>query len=286
MRIQKVTETELDYVCAICLDPSIGKKSRQTMQKGMTTRIRWIQQMLPKGLEIFIALEKPKPEKIKYKWAGELLHADLAVHGWVPKGLLECIPIEYALESVKGKKSLFIHCIWILPPFWHIGVAKGLIEAFLQKAQQVGGASVLAFEGDKWFGTSIKYMPTSFFERFGFKEVTRDGSRVLLYLDLGANEPPKLLSPKTRRYDEKDKITIDVLFNSQCPWSKLMIDSIKTNIKKYPKMAVNLVKTDNRNTIEEYGMARGICINGHPVIRRMASWNEIRSEVEKCFKRP
>lgn len=286
MRIKMAMEAELDYVCAICLDPSIGKKSRQTMQKGMAARIRWIKQMLPKGLEIFFALEKPKSEKIKYKWAGEMLHSDLAVHGWVPKGLLESVPIEYALEPVKGKKSLFINCIWILPPFWHMGVAKDLIESFIQRAQQVGGASVLAFEGDKWFGTSIKYMPASFFKRFGFKEVARDGSRVLLFLDLGANEPPKLLSPKTRRYDEKDEITIDVLFNSQCPWSKLMVDSLKTNIKKYPVMTVNLVKTDDRKTIEEFGMARGVCINGDPVIRRMASWNEIRSEVEKCLKRP
>ncbi|MFQ6125315.1 MAG: GNAT family N-acetyltransferase [Candidatus Heimdallarchaeota archaeon] len=217
MRIQKVTEEELDYVSAICLDPSIGKKNRHTMQKGMTARIRWIKQMLPKGLEIFIALEKPKLEKIKYKWAGEILHADLAVHGWVPKGLLESVPIEYALEPVTGKKCLFIHCIWILPPFWHTGVAKKLVEAFLQNAQQVGGASVLAYEGDKWFDTSIKYMPASFFERFGFEEVARDRSRVLLFLDLGIKEPPKLLSPKTKRYYEKDKITIDVLFNSQCP---------------------------------------------------------------------
>lgn len=284
MKVRKITEEELDYVSAICLDPSIGPRIRKAMQRGMTERTCWIRKMMQKGLEILVALEKPKLERIHYKWAGDMLHADLAVQGQVPKGLLESVPIEFALEPVKGKNSLFIDCVWVLPPFWHTGVAKHLMESFIHGAKQSGGASVLAYEGDKWFGTSIKCMPSSFFKRFGFKEVTRDESRILLFLDLGANEQPELIYPKTKPFDENNKIRIDVLFNSQCPWSKLMIDDIKENVKKYPEVTVNIIKSDDRETIGEFGISRGICINGKPVIKRMASWKEVRTEIEKAQK--
>lgn len=281
MKIQKITEEKLDYVRAICLDPSIDPQSRAAMQSGMTDRTCWIRKMMQKGLEILVALEKPKLERIHYKWAGDICHADLALHGLVPKGLLESVPIEFALEPVKGKKSLFIDCVWVLPPFWLTGVAKCLMKSFIHRAKQFGGASVLAYESDKWFGTSINYMPSSFFKRFGFKEVARDESRVLLFLDLGAGKQPTLIYPETKPLDENNKIMIDVLYNSQCPWSKWMVDIIKRNIKKYPRVALNIVNTDDRKVIEEFGMARGILINGKPVIKRMASWKEIRTEIEK-----
>jgi len=280
VKIQKITEDKLEYVPAICLDPSIGQRMREAMQSGMTDRICWIRKMMQRGLEILVALEKPRLKRIYYKWAGNMLHADLAVHGQVPKGLLESVPIEFALEPVKGKNSLFIDCVWVLPPFWHTEVAKCLIEPFIHRAKQFGGASVLAYEDDRWFGTSIKYMPASFFKRFGFKEVARDGSRVLLFLDLGAGVQPELIYPKPKPFDENNKVIIDAFFNSQCPWSRLMIDNIKRNVKKYPEVSVNIVNTDDRRTIEEFGLSRGVCINGKPVIKRMASWKEIRTEIQ------
>jgi len=281
VKIEKITEDGLDFVSAICLDPSIGPKKREAMQDAMADRTQWIRKMMQNGLEIFVALEKPRREGIHYKWAGDMFHSDLAVHGQVPKGLLELVPIESAPEPVKGENSLFIDCIWVLPPFWHTGVAKCLMESFIHRAKQFGGASVLAYEGDKWFGTSLKYMPSGFFERFGFKEVAKDGSRVLLFLDLGAGKPPTLIHPKTKPFNEKNKITIDALCNSQCPWSRWMIDQTKRNVKKYPRVNVNVVNSDDRKIIEEFGISRGICINGKPVIKRMASWKEIRTEIEK-----
>lgn len=281
MKIQKITEEELDYVQAICLDPSMGSQKSEAMRSGMTDRICWIRKMMQKGLEILVALEKPRLERIHYKWVGDMFHADLAVHGQVPKGLLESVPVEFALEPVKGKNSLFIDCIWVLPPFWRTGVAKCLMESFIYRAKQFGGAIVLAYEGDRWFGTSIKYMPSNFFEKFGFKEVDRDGSRVLLFLDLGANVQPRFIHPRARPFDEDNRIIIDVFFNSQCPWSSFMVDNIRRNVKKYPGVTVNIVKSDDRKTIEEFGISRGLCINGKPVIKRMASWKEIRTEIEE-----
>jgi len=283
VKIQKITEDGLDYVSVVCLDPSINPGQRKAMQDAMIARTHWIRKMMQRGLQILVAHEKPKRETIHYPWAGDISHADLAVHGNVPKGLLEFVPIELAPEPVKGENSLFIDCVWVLPPFWHTGVAKGLMKSFIREAKQYGGASVLAYEGDKWFGY-FEYMPSSFFKSFRFKEVSRDGSRVLLFLNLGAEKPPAFIYPKTRPLDKCDKIVMDALYNSQCPWSKWMIDKIRKNMKKHPRFAVNIVNTDNRKLLEEFGISRGICINGKPVIKRMASWNEIQTVIEKIQK--
>ena len=194
MQIHEVSTEELDYVTVICLDPSVPSKWREAMKTAMDAQIQWLKTMMHKGLQISVALEKPEnvinslgPKNAKF--------SEMTVHGNFPKGLIEYLPIEFAPEPVKGKKSLFIDCTWVLPPFWHTGVAKNLLERVIQNARHYGGVSVLAYEGDKWFGF-FDYMPVNFFKKFGFKEASRDGSRVLLHLDLGADELPSLIYPR------------------------------------------------------------------------------------------
>jgi len=77
-------------------------------------------------------------------------------------------------------------------------------------------------------------------------------------------------------------MVMDVFFNSQCPWSGWIVDKIKRNIKKYDAV-VNAINTDDRKVIEEYGMSRGVCINGVPIVKRMASWKEIESIVKQTI---
>jgi GNAT superfamily N-acetyltransferase len=273
MQIHEVSREEIDLVAAVCLDPSIPPKWREAMKPCMKIRKKWLEVMMGKGLRVLVALENPNVvidslsvQNAKFK--------EMAVHGRFPKGLLEYVPIEFAPEPVKGEKSLFINCIWVVPPFWHSNVARALMERFIEKAKTCGSASVLAYEGDKWFGF-FPYMPASFFKRFGFKEVDRDETRVLLHLDLGANQKPILVRPK-KKVEQSDKMVIDVFFNSQCPWSGWMVDRIKRNARKYDAM-VNAINTDDRKVIEEYGISRGVRIDGIPIVKRMASWKEIES---------
>ncbi|MDI6847842.1 MAG: GNAT family N-acetyltransferase [Candidatus Bathyarchaeia archaeon] len=282
MRIREVSSEELDYVAVLCLDPWMPPKWREAMKPAMDARKEWLGTMMRKGLQVSVALEKSE-EVLRSFGAKNAKIRELVVRGNVPKGLIEYVPIEFAPEPVKGEKSLFIDCVWVLPKFWHGGVGKGLLERFIENAKAYGGASVLAYEGDKWFGF-FPYMPVGFFKKFGFKEVGRDGSRVLLHLNLGADEQPSLLYPKTKVIEEGDKVVIDVFFGSQCPWSGWMVDRIKRNVKRYDAV-VNAVNTDDRKIIEEYGMSRGVCINGEPVIKRMASWKEIESVVKQAVQR-
>jgi len=283
LKIQVVNIDELDYISSICLDPSVDKKTRNLMENGMDDRINWIKKMKLKELEILVATEKPTEEIIQYKWVGKIQHSDLAIINNVPMGLLEYVPVEYALEPIIGKNSLFINCMWILPPFWKIGVATALINEFINKAKKYGGGCVIAYDGDKWFDTSIKYMPSSYFKQFGFKEVDKEGTRILLFLDLGSNSPPKFIPSKSENVSKKNLLTLDLFYNSQCPWSWFMINSVKNNLKRYPNINLNLINTDDRKIIEKYGISRGIRINGKPVIKRMATWNEIKYEIDKVL---
>jgi len=77
-------------------------------------------------------------------------------------------------------------------------------------------------------------------------------------------------------------MVVDVLFNSQCPWSG-WADKIKRNMKKYNAI-VKAINTDDRKVIEEYGLSRGVYINGSPAIKRMASWKEIEPVVKQTMQ--
>ena len=280
MQIHEVSTEELDYVTAVCLDPSIPPKWREAMKTAMEARIQWLKTMMHKGLQVSVAIENAEkainslgPKNAKFE--------EMARHGNFPKGLIEYLPIEFAPEPVKGENSLFIDCLWVVPPFWHSGVSKRLIERFIEGARVYGGASVLAYEGDKWFGF-FDYMPVNFFRQFGFKEVCRDGSRVLLHLNLGADKKPRLVYPKCKGIEKSGKTIMDVFFNSQCPWSGWMVDKIKRNMKKYDAV-VNAINTDDRKVMEKYGMSRGVCVNGVPILKRMASWKEVESILKQTI---
>jgi len=280
MQILEVSLEELDYVARLCLDPFMPPKWQEAMQPAMDVRKEWLKAMMHNGLQVLVALEK-SDNFLRSFGARNKKIRELIVGGKVPKGLIEYVPIEFAPEPVKGVKSLFIDCIWVLPKFWHAGVARRLMEKFIENARVYGGASVLAYEGDKWFGF-FPYMPVGFFEKFGFREVCRDGSRVLLHLDLGGGELPTLIHPKTRKINKSDRLMLDVFFSSQCPWSRWMVDKIKRNMRRYDAV-IREINTDDRRVIEEYGMSRGVCINGVPVIKRMASWKEVESIVKQTI---
>ncbi|MFX0076547.1 MAG: GNAT family N-acetyltransferase [Candidatus Hermodarchaeota archaeon] len=284
MIVKKLLDSELDFVPAICLDPSVGTQSIAAMQKGMRDRLVWIKKMMKLGLEIYVALEESRDEEIHYKWVGNMLHSDLAIRGQVPMGLLECVPIEFALEPIIGENSLFINCMWILPPFWNKHIGKALIEFLIKRAEEIGGVSTIAYDGDKWCGTSINYMPLEFFKKFGLREVERDDSRVLLHLDLGAHIPPKFIYPLFENLQNGHDNCLTAFYNSQCPWSKLMIDELKENTEKIKNLKLQVIKTDDRELIEKYGISRGLLIEGKPALNRIALWKEIQKKIKNLLK--
>jgi GNAT superfamily N-acetyltransferase len=252
------------------------------MSKAMDRRIDWIRNMMNKGLEIYIAIEAPKNDIINYKWAGKIRHSDLAINGKVPMGLLECVPIEHALEPITGKNSLFINCMWILPPFWGRNVAKVLIKTFIERAREIGSASVLTYDKENWFETTIEYMPTDFFKKYGFVETDRDGSRVLLFMDFNGISPPKFIRTVLNSDLNNQKPTVNILCNDQCPWSTFMVKEIQEGIKEIKGSNVKLISTNDREYIEKWGISRGVILNDKPIAKRMVTWNQIKKYFD-CF---
>jgi len=60
-----------------------------------------------------------------------------------------------------------------------------------------------------------------------------------------------------------------------------MIDDLSNNIKENSNIKLNIIKTNNRKIIEKFGISRGLIINGKPVIKRLALWNEMQKEIDK-----
>ena len=60
------------------------------------------------------------------------------------------------------------------------------------------------------------------------------------------------------------------------------MDRIRQGMRKYDAV-VNVINTDDRKIIKKYGLSRGVCINGAPVIRRMAPWKEIEPIVKQMM---
>ncbi|MFQ6076855.1 MAG: GNAT family N-acetyltransferase [Candidatus Bathyarchaeia archaeon] len=220
--------------------------------------------MMKRGLEVLVAFEEGKPRN-------------------VPMGLVEYLPIECAPEPVKGEDVAFVDCIWVIPQFWRRGVAKALMGTLIEEVEAERGVAVLAYEGDRWFGY-FEYMSVRFFERFGFREVDRDSTRVLLHNKPEEAEHPHLLTPKSAPKYKERKCIIDILWNSQCPWSGWMVELVKRNVKNHPNIILNIVNTNNRRVIEELGLSRGVFINGRPAIKRMAPWEEIRPILEQSLR--
>jgi GNAT superfamily N-acetyltransferase len=281
LEVKKVTNKELVYIPAICLDPSVGKDGKEVMSDAMDRRMEWLKDMMKKGLELFIALEEPRDEILNYKWVGKINHRDLAINDKVPLGLLESIPIEYALEPIVGKNILFINCMWILPPFWRQGVGKALLSAFIESAQKVGAASVIAYDKERWFGTTIEYMPMNFFKKNNFIEVDREGGRILMFLDFKNIDPPNFLRTPLNLERKSQKLCLNLFCNDQCPWSTFMLKEFQEGIKSYENIEINIIKTNKKKTIEMFGISRGVVINNNPVFKRMVTLDQIKQEIDK-----
>jgi len=254
----------------LCVHPDDPPRMLAVMTPYMDIRKRWLRGMAEKGLWIAVAVGAD----------GER------------RGMIECVPVEWAAEPVDGEGSLFINCLWVLPRYSKAGVGTALMEYVITharndgKARGAGGITVLAHEKDRWFGY-FSYMPAGFFRRFGFSEVDRDGSRVLLHLDLGGARRPSLLHPGTRAdvVGASTRHVVEVLYSSQCPWSGWMIDGIRDHIAKLD-VEVRLVNTDDRAAVEEYGMTRGVCVDGQPLIARLASGREVARAVKQRLSVP
>lgn len=294
LRIVEFPGEDPQLVEGLCLHPEDPPRMLRVMEPYMERRRAWLLRMADRGLRVAVAVGDD----------GE------------KRGLVEYVPIEWAAEPVRGHGSLFVNCLWVLPRYWKTGVGGALLEHVIALARHASprapsttaptglpvppsntaGVTLLGYERDRWFGY-FPFMPAAFFKRWGFSEVDRDGTRVLLHLgvggDWGGRRPypdaqapsraPSLMRAPTRNVETGARHLVEVLFSSQCPWSGWMIDGVVRTLR-HPEVEVRLVNTDERGVVEEYGLTRGVCLDGRPLIKRLASGREVARAVARHLR--
>jgi len=200
----------------------------------------------------------------------------------------------YPNSYYAGMSNLGIHALYRLLNSYPDIVCE---RVFWEKANSTSGRHPIALESQRPLSDfaviafSISYeldylniVPILKSSGIPLYATDRDESRILLHLNLGGDETPSLILPKTRILDRDDKPIVEVLFNNQCPWSGWMVDKVRRSMKKFGAR-FEVVNTDDRAVVEEYGLSRGVCVNGLPVMKRMATVKEVEAVVKKLVPR-
>ncbi|MFQ6031539.1 MAG: GNAT family N-acetyltransferase [Candidatus Zixiibacteriota bacterium] len=308
MQIRKLKKDELDLAILPCVDPGF----RKTLKQGMALRKEFLKKKMRKGLSVLVALKdlkdlsgEGKKEKIDYPGVGKVRVKDLSMKGKIIAGLIEYSPVEETNFPVRGKNLAFIDCIWVIPPFWQKGVAKNLMKNFLEKTrdQNFSGAAVIAYKKESWWGF-FDYMPGWFFQKFGFRKVDRDGNSsmecppsgglerlrfgqierdgnsILMFKNYKDAKPPKFILSKSKSTSKSGKTKARLFWSGQCPYSWWVKKLTEKEFSQTGNLEINYVNTDNRKTVEKFGITFGLTINGKIIYNRLPSWDEVKKALK------
>jgi len=109
------------------------------------------------------------------------------VAGWCNAGDMERYPVsrhqaipDFARENACGK-TFSVICFAIAPEFRRQGVASALLERVVADAAAQGFAAAEGYVNLKYAGEYWDYTgPARLYEKFGFKEVARQGERIIM----------------------------------------------------------------------------------------------------------
>jgi hypothetical protein len=294
IEVRELKEDELDLAVLPCVDPGF----RKTLKQGMVLRKEFLKKKIRKGLSVLVALEdKGEREEIDYPGVGKVKTEDLSLKGKIITGLIEYLPIEETNFPVRGKNLAFIDCIWVITPFWRKGVAKNLMENFFEKTNTntlnemslrgtkrrsnpyFSGAAVIAYEKELWWGF-FDYMPSWFFQKFRFRQVERDRNSILMLKNYKNAKPPEFILSESKPTSKSGKVKAELFWSGQCPYSWWVKKLTEKEFGKNANIELNFINTDDRKTVEKFGITFGLTINGKIVYNRIPSWDEIKKALK------
>lgn len=153
----------------------------------------------------------------------------IAYENEIPVGRVEIWPIEEGINLVSGKDLYFMPCIWVLPEFQKKGFGKALIEEVFNSTQDRSGVMTISMEEEEW-------MPSSFFKKFGFEEIKIEGlnpyfkSMIKKYREI---EIPKILKPTFEHVKRDDKVVIEIVRDTICPFIRVWEEKLKDIVKDF-----------------------------------------------------
>ncbi len=203
-------------------------------------RLQWIKQMQQSGLQVKVAL-------LDGGYAGAAYVMPIEICPWCPTGrdlmALPCLSVEREPEQ-------------------H-GVGHALLEAAEEETRRSGRKAlvIVAHRQDFWA------VSPGFFEQLGYEPVSRRGEQVLMWKRFDPKaEKPEFIKPKYRYKRVKGKVVVDLFYNTFCQPSNIEAHRVREVVAEFgDKVVLNEYCADERKVLEQYGIPRGIFINGREV---------------------
>jgi len=159
----------------------------------------------------------------------------------------------------------------MIPPFWQKAVATNLMKNFFEKTheQNFSGAAVIAYQKESWWGF-FDYMPSWFFQKFGFRQVEGNGNSILMFKNYKDAQSPKFIlyqpksTPEPKKKSERTKA--ELFWSGQCPYSWWVKKLAEKEFDKTSNIELNFVNTDDRTTVKEFGVNFGLTTNGKIIL--------------------
>lgn len=199
----------------------------------------------------------------------------LAYFGEQLAGMLEYSPIEHAPFPITGTGLLHVNCMMVLPRYQKLGIGKGLLKSTVldAKAHGIDGLSTLAF-------SSGFIMPSTFFQKQGFRIVDRNGLEELMWFDMGASRAPKFSSLVHSPSVAPNLVNIEVLCTAQCPWSIMTKTRIERISKKFSQVKFNSTQVDDKETARKIGDNRKSFLDGRETFLFPPTEEEVQRVLE------
>lgn len=258
----KVVDLTDEYMNFVTYCTHIDEKNKE-ISKAVKVRENWIIKNLKKGLKIKVVVDNNEPV-----------------------GFAHCLPIELGTWGMSGKDLMTIPCLTLKYKKVYkqergSGIGRTLIKAVENEAkkQKKKGVAVLAYDNEFWF------MPSSFFNKLGYKETIRDGDTVIMLKTFEPVNPPIMHKLKFKPNLVPEKVIVDAFWNPICLTSIVEIQRVRDVCLEYgDKINLNEYNTGKKEILEKYQISRALFFNGkYKCWGYEAPKEGIREEIEKCL---
>lgn len=210
--------------------------------RGGAVRRAWIEEMLPQGLQIKVALD-----------------------GEQPIGFIHLLPIEHTAFGIKGHDLLTIPCLALKDAYHGRGIGRMLMEA-TEEAARATDAKGLALIGYEW-EDDFWFMRADFFRHFGYQEATRRGNAVILWKRFAHDaDLPQFFDSAWEYEPVPGKVTFDAFWNRQCLTSATEMHNVREVCAEYgDRVLVREYNASDPAVRDRYQIGRLLAVNGRKI---------------------
>ena len=237
IHIQDVNDEALWFV-ATCTH--VGET--RDWDRGGAARKAWIEGMLPRGLQIKVALD-----------------------GEQPIGFVHLLPIEHTAFGLRGHDLLTIPCLTLREEYHGRGIGRMLMEA-AEASARATDARGLALVGHEW-EDEFWFMRADFFRHFGYEEAGRRGNAVILWKRFADNAVPPQFFQRAWTFEPvPGKVAFDAFWNRQCLTSATEIHNVREVCGEYgDRILLREYDCTDPAVRERYQTGRLLAVNGREI---------------------